>query len=242
MRGYRQDLAYIHDSGFTDFARDAAPGLLRILRRNGVTGGLVVDLGCGSGRWARELIRAGYAAWGVDQSPAMIRIARRIAPGASFRVASLLDSDLPACHAVTAIGECLNYTVDPRNSRLALRRLFHRVHRALRPGGVFVFDIAEPERVPKIPEKKWSEGRDWAILVSIDGRRRVLRRRIVTFRKIHSAFRRSEETHVLRLYRANELLTELTRCGFGARRLSRYGRFRFPRGIAGILAVKPHLG
>ena len=96
MRGYREDLAYIHDSGFADFARDAAPGLLAILRRNGVPSGLVVDLGCGSGRWARELTRAGYAVWGVDQSSAMIRIARRVAPGASFRVASLLDSDLPA--------------------------------------------------------------------------------------------------------------------------------------------------
>ena len=89
MRGYREDLAYIHDSGFTDFARDAAPGLLAILRHNGVTGGLVVDLGCGSGRWARELTRAGYAVWGVDQSSAMIRIAAR-------RAGRQLSSRIPA--------------------------------------------------------------------------------------------------------------------------------------------------
>ena len=82
MRGYREDLTYIHDSGFSDFALAAAPGLLEILRRHGVNAGVVVDLGCGSGRWAHELTRAGYAVGGVDQSSAMIRIARQAAPRA----------------------------------------------------------------------------------------------------------------------------------------------------------------
>ncbi|HTS47805.1 MAG TPA: methyltransferase domain-containing protein [Bryobacteraceae bacterium] len=244
MRGYREDVAYIHDSGFTDFARDAAPGLLDILRRHGVRSGLVVDLGCGSGLWARELNRAGYEVQGVDQSLSMIRIARRVAPQASFRVASLATVELPACHAITSIGECLNYNFDQRNSRVELRRLFRRAYSALHPGGVFIFDIAEPHRIPQNPEKKWSEGPDWAILVSIEGERAraMLRRRIVTFRRIRKAFRRSEETHLLRLYAADDLVTDLTRCGFRARKLKAYGRFQFPRGIAGILAVKPHLG
>lgn len=244
MSGYREDLAYIHDSGFTDFALNAAPGLLDMLRRSGATSGLVIDLGCGSGRWARELNRAGYEVLGVDQSPAMIRIARRVAPRAQFRVASLVSVELPACHAITSIGECLNYTFDQRNSRMELRRFFRRVYRALIPGGVFIFDIAEPTRVPKNPEKKWSEGRDWAILVNIEGdrARRVLCRRIVTFRRIRNTFRRSEETHLLRLYCAEELVTDLARCGFRVRKLKGYGRFRFPRGITCILAVKPYLG
>jgi len=50
MRAYDEDLAYVHDVGFGDFARSVAPGVLEILRRSGITGGLVVDLGCGSGR------------------------------------------------------------------------------------------------------------------------------------------------------------------------------------------------
>ena len=55
MRGYGDDLAYIHDAAFSDYGRNATPGLLRILKRNGVSRGRVVDLGCGSGRWARKL-------------------------------------------------------------------------------------------------------------------------------------------------------------------------------------------
>lgn len=241
MQGYRKDLAYIHDAGFSDYARSAAPGLLAILRKHGVADGLVVDLGCGSGRWAHELNRAGYRVLGVDQSSDMIRMARRIAPRSQFQVASLLSVNLPACGAITSIGECLNYCFDGRNSRERIRGLFRRVYQALRPGGVFVFDIAEPGRIPKQPENKWMAGPDWAVLVSIDGdkMRGTLQRQIISFRKIGSTYRRSEETHTLRLYRTTDLVNDLTSCGFRARRLSAYGAFRFPPGIAGALAVKP---
>ena len=66
--GYQEDLAYIHDVGFGGFALKSAPGLLEILRRHGVTEGLIVDLGCGSGLWSCELASAGYTVLGVDQS------------------------------------------------------------------------------------------------------------------------------------------------------------------------------
>ncbi len=52
---YREDLAYIHDVGHGDFALGAAPGILEIFARNCMRGGLVVDLGCGSSLWAKEL-------------------------------------------------------------------------------------------------------------------------------------------------------------------------------------------
>ena len=92
MTGYGEDLAYIHDVGFGGFARDAAPALLALLRAAGVTSGTVLDLGCGSGIWARELLDAGDQVTGIDLSPAMIEIARRRAPEAAFTVGSFLDS------------------------------------------------------------------------------------------------------------------------------------------------------
>jgi len=95
MAGYQEDLAYIHDTGFGDFARRAAPGLLAMLRRHGIRRGRVVDLGCGSGIWAAELVAAGFEAVGVDLSAEMLEIARRRAPGAEFVHASLFDVDLP---------------------------------------------------------------------------------------------------------------------------------------------------
>jgi len=125
-----------------------------------------------------------------------------------------------------------------------LNSLFVRAHRALRPGGVFVFDIAEPARIPRsIPQTKWIEGRDWSLFVSTSGDRRenTLRREIVCFRKPGRQYRRSQEIHNLRLYRASDLFQDLARCGFAARRIAGYGAFRFPPGIAGVLAIRKPL-
>ena len=236
MNLYAEDLAYIHDVGHSRYALDAAPGLLRILRKHGVTGGLVTDLGCGSGRWAAELNRAGFRVFGVDRSAALIRMARAAAPHSHFRVASLWEAPLPASDAVTLIGECLNY--EPAGN---LDRLFARIFQALRPGGILAFDTASPSRIPADgPRKSWSEGRHWAVLVETQGdrRRNTLTRRIVSFRKIGHGYRRSEEVHKLRLYPLEVLMESLTKAGFAAAVLGAYGRFRLPEGIDGYLAVK----
>jgi SAM-dependent methyltransferase len=140
MAGYSEDLAYVHDAGYGDFARGAAPALLTRLRGRGITSGLVVDLGCGSGIWAARLLQAGYDVLGIDISPAMIRLAKKKAPAAKFQVGSLLSADLPRCLAVTALGEVINYTFDPAGSRRSLRPFFRRVYDALHPGGMFVCD------------------------------------------------------------------------------------------------------
>src|SRR5215831_3965456 len=100
---YGEDLAYIHHVGFGDFAASAAPGILRLLRRSGITSGLIVDLGCGSGILAEALLSAGYEVLGVDASPAMIRLARRQAPRGRFVTESLRTFRLPVCNAITAI-------------------------------------------------------------------------------------------------------------------------------------------
>ena len=111
MSRYRQDLAYINDAGFSDFATGATPGVLAILRREGVRTGLVVDLGCGGGHWAGALGQEGYDVLGVDLSPAQINLARARAPRARFATGSLLSAKIPACDAVTAIGEIVYGTL-----------------------------------------------------------------------------------------------------------------------------------
>src|SRR5262245_2215204 len=105
---YRSDLAYIHDAGFGSFVAGAAPWLLALLRSSGLDDGLVIDLGCGSGIWARELLMAGYRVLGFDISPAMVTLARKAAPRGEFHAASFVKAPLRPCVAVTAIGEIFN--------------------------------------------------------------------------------------------------------------------------------------
>src|SRR5437899_7175737 len=88
-RPFQEDVAYIHHNGFGGFATNAAPGLLRLLKAEGAKKGLLVDLACGSGIWARRAQQAGYEVLGIDASSAMIGMAQKVARGSQFRCASL---------------------------------------------------------------------------------------------------------------------------------------------------------
>jgi SAM-dependent methyltransferase len=193
---YERDLAYIHDRGFGEFARSSAPGLLKLFRQNGITEGAVVDLGCGSGIWARALADGGYAVVGVDLSSAMIELARQRVPDATFHVRSFLEFPMPTCRAVTALGEVVNYLFDPKNSLRTLRRVCKGIFDALTPRGLLVFDVAEPGRCRGVMQR-FMEGEDWTCLVEChqDVANQQLTRRIVSFRKVGDTYRRHEETH-----------------------------------------------
>ena len=240
MTPYKDDLAYIHDTGFGDFAKTASPWLLQMLRANGINNGLVIDLGCGSGIWAAELSRAGYDVLGVDISQAMIDIAQKRVPRGEFRKASLLRTSIPRCEAVTALGECFNYLFDETNSLTQLRRVFDRVYAALNPGGLLIFDIAEPGRGKGVRQRHRS-GKDWAVLSEVDEDSNTdrLTLQIITFRKRDRSYIRAEEVHVLQLYRRSEVAKELRQAGFRVRTLSGYGEQAMLTGCVAFMARKP---
>jgi SAM-dependent methyltransferase len=239
---YREDLAHIHDVGFGHLAKNAALILLEALHQSGTDHGLVIDLGCGSGLLAKELSASGYDVLGIDISGAMLDIARKRVPTARFRQESLLKARLPPCVAVAAVGECFNYLFDENNTRQGLYELFGRIYKALDPGGVFLFDVAEPGRVSGPgPQLAHTEGEDWTVFMSAeeDLTNVLLTRRITTFRKVvGELYRRDQETHQLRLVPKSELLEWLGELGFDVDVLDGYGQLRFPPGHTRYLAHK----
>lgn len=238
---YREDLAFIHDLGFGDMAASAAEVLLRRLGQAGVEAGTVVDLGCGSGILAERLAAAGFDVVGIDLSPAMIELARRRVPRATFRCEDLLTAGIPGCVAVAAVGECFNYRTSPGHSAESLVALFRRVHAALAPGGLFLFDAAEPGRVPgDEPLRTFVDGGDWTVLMTAEEDRaaRRLTRRITSFRCLGDLYRRNDEVHELALHDRDALLEALAEAGFETRVLRAYGELTLPPGLTGFLAVK----
>jgi SAM-dependent methyltransferase len=239
---YGEDLSHVHHVGFGGYSRAAAPGLLRILRAAGIRCGRVVDLACGSGIWARELASAGYEVLGVDSSAAMIARAREVAPRARFVRASIHDFALPACEAVTAIGEGLCYLDSDTGTRPSLDTLFRKIARALPPGGLFVFDALLGARGKPMAYRPWRSGRDFAVMTDVteDRRRRLVRRDITTFRRVGPGWRRSDETHWLRVLDRAALERELRRAGFSVRVSDRIGSFVLPpRRLAFVARRRP---
>jgi SAM-dependent methyltransferase len=218
---YRDDLAWIHHQGFSEFAESAAPYVVALLRKHAVTS--VVELGCGTGILARALTEAGMSVQGCDASPAMIAIARETAPEAAFSVAPFTQVHV-RCDAVVAMGEILNYgTLDD------VRTLLTNVQARL-----FVFDIAERGAYPPHDERR-SGGDDWSVIAIKESDGETLTRRVLTFR---ADGRRDEELHQLHLHDRSELRSLFREHGFRVQLRRSYGSRRLPPGHSVYVASR----
>jgi SAM-dependent methyltransferase len=193
----------------------------------------VVDLGCGSGIVARALVVAGHDVTGVDFSSAMLAIAMQSAPRARFVEGSLYDVAAwtrEPVDAVLAIGEPLSY-LEPRGRTPELAPFFRNVAHALRPGGIFVFDIIVAG-APALTRRMFVEGDGWAVLTDTrdDGAR--LTRDMTTFtragvstqrRPKKDVWTRGHERHVVRVADVDAVRRDLARAGFTVRVRRAYG-------------------
>lgn len=236
---YLPDLAYIHDVGFSRFGTRAAEWIIRLLKKKRMTSGRVVELGCGSGAVTRCLVQRGYRASAVDGSSAMIRLARKACPQARYTVGSLWEYDVGPCHAVIAVGECLNYEFDGVNSPPRMRQLFSRVHDALLPGGVLIFDLLLfSQGGGKAKSQKFTEGKDWFVGVNRVETRTSIVREIVHFRKHGSSYQQGVEIHHLRKYALARVRAALVRMGFAVQIYRGYGKPALGKGHMVFVAEK----
>ena len=233
------DLAFIHDAGYGKFARAAAQFLDETASQRGVKLDTIVDLGCGSGILVELMSADGRRVTGIDQSEEMLKIARRRAPSADFLCRSVYECELPRCHVVTAIGEVINYITDDRPSPADTEQLMTRVHEALEPGGLFLFDGALVGRNASVAIH-YANDTDWDCISGVehDPPRKQMRRFVVTFRREGALYRRMEELHTLQLFEPEFLEAAMKKAGFSFERVGRYGDLEFPEGYAAYIAFK----
>ena len=116
-----------------------------LLSRAGARGGLVLDLGCGTGAVMRALCARGYELIGCDCSAEMLEQARRRCEDLPVPPVLICQdmAELDLYGTVRAAYSCLdtvNYLTDPHQ----LQAAFRRVRLFLEPGGVFLFDVKSP--------------------------------------------------------------------------------------------------
>jgi SAM-dependent methyltransferase len=193
---YRAALARIHHEGFGFHADACAPGILALLAPVLERGGLVVEVGCGSGLLTKHLTDAGHRVIATDASPAMLDIARRHAPDAlDHRVVALPDDPLPEGDAVVSTGHALSYIDTPARLEQALVACA----RALRPGGVLALDLEDlstRDAQMSRPPGMWL-GDDWALCIerASDGPQHFARVQTLFVREDDGRYRREHERH-----------------------------------------------
>ena len=187
---------------------------------------------------------AGYAVTGIDISADMFDLARTKAPGGSFTVGSVHDAELLPSVGVTATGEVLNYTTDPRAGLDALASLAARVFSALAPGGMFLFDVATPGRnLGMNPRHVFHEHDTWMLgMHATEAGARLDRRIAILMRDPDGRYRRVDEHHVLVLYEVPDVVAALEAVGFTVEARAAYTEATASTPVAGwavFAATKP---
>ncbi|HHG85531.1 MAG TPA: class I SAM-dependent methyltransferase [Bacteroidetes bacterium] len=238
---YAPDLAQVHHEAFGNIAKAAAQTILKETSLAYPSPVSILDLGCGSGITAAHLSQAGHHVTGIDYSAAMIRIARQHAPLAHFQQASLFDYEFPPVQVITAISEAFNYLFDEQSSLNMLHSLFQRIHAALPPGGLFIFDVLTTDVIDyQKPRKAILENEKWSMFfhIQVDCNTDQLTREITLFTKEGDRYRRSYETHRQQLYRSPDIQNLLHKVGFSFTPMSRYGNQDLRQGLQAFSCKK----
>ena len=141
-----------------------------------------------------------------------------------------------------AIGECFNYLFDHNNDEAALDQVLNRVDQSLEYGGIFLFDIATPDRIVKAPPKTFFQTENWTTLIeNINSETPLMMtRKITSFVRVNGYYERVDETHHLRLIDPKTVTNSLTLRGYEFDMFDSYGRTPLPVGCIGFCAHKKH--
>lgn len=192
--------------------------LAEILREEGITEGLVCELGCGTGRMTRLLADLGYDMTGIDASAEMLSMARdRETPGGSILY---LEQDMRefelygTVRAVVSVCDSMNYLLEEED----LLRVFKLVNNYLDPRGIFLFDLNTSYKFMELlGERTFCEHRDEGSLIwenYFDEESGVNEYDLTLFiREEQGMYRKYEETHYERAYELADIIRLLEQAG-----------------------------
>ena len=179
--------------------------ILAILKKNKITDGLVLELGCGTGKLMSLLGNAGFDMIGVDNSVDMLQIAReKTSPEFLYLLQDMREFELyGTVRAVISICDSINYVLEPEQ----LLNTFQLVNNYLDPGGVFIFDLnTEYKYKEQMGDQTFCENRETCSFIwenYYDEDEKINEYDLTLFVKVEEQeelFLRYEEIHYQRCY------------------------------------------
>lgn len=204
------------------------------LRSFGIEDGMVVDLGCGTGKMARMLAKEGYQMIGVDLSMDMLEIAREQeylsedmddfsdeewenwSPSVFYLLQDMRELELfePA-RAIYSACDSINYIVEEAD----LLQTFQCVYDSLEEDGIFLFDF-NPEYKYRVllADNTFAENREESSFIwenTFDPETGINEFDLTLFCKAEDGrYERFEEVHYQKEYSLSTIRQLLEKAGF----------------------------
>lgn len=125
--------------------------VMELLKEEGITQGILLDLGCGTGSVTQKLAEAGFDMIGVDNSEEMLEIAMEKRAETDLEILYLLQDMREfelygTVKAVVSICDSMNYLLEEED----LTAVFDLVYNYLDNEGIFIFDMNTPYKYREI--------------------------------------------------------------------------------------------
>ncbi len=183
--------------------------VISLLKEYGVEDGLVLELGCGTGKMARRLAAAGYDMIGIDNSEEMLQVAKEAEslgaggqPDILYLLQDMREFELyGTVRAVVSVCDSINYILEEEE----LGKVFGLVNNYLDPGGIFIFDLNTQYKYREVlGEAVFCENREEGSFILenfYDEERRLNQYDLTLFiQEEDKRYRKYEETHLQRGY------------------------------------------
>lgn len=205
-----------HDLWADWYLPAARPALETLFFSHLPTGASVLDVCCGSGHVTRELLQRGYRVTGIDASAELIARGQSDLPEVDFRVMDARHLQLDRTYdAALSTFDSLNHVL----SLIGLRQVFAGVLHALKPGGLFMFDM-NLEQAYLTDLKQWAvtaTGDDVSLVRgTYDTASKIASTELIWFKRQTSSdlWERRRSVVEERCYKQQEIVEALAETGF----------------------------
>lgn len=188
----------------------------KLFKEYGIEDGLLLDLGCGTGKLTRFMETKGYDMIGVDYSYEMLDIAKaQSEENILYLLQDMREFELyGTVRGIYSACDCLNYILEEDE----LRTVFALANNYLDPGGIFVFDINTPYKYYELlAENTFAETREEGSFIwenYFDEEEGINEYDLTLYIKEEDGrFQRFEETHYQRCYELDTIQTLLEEAG-----------------------------